>query len=378
MKSSLILKIIEAHTSGNEDDFRKAIYDLASDEENKGNSALALQIKRTYKSGKAPDIATDSNKNKYAYIQEDILKDKDTNLDLVEYIRSPVRMNSVILPKQTEKRFNQIIKEYKMSDNLIDAGIIPTNKILLYGPPGCGKTMSAVALANELELPIAYVRLDGLISPYLGQTGANLRKVFDAFNGKKVVLFLDEFDAIAKKRDDINDLGELKRVVTTLLQNIDSSTSRLILIAATNHHELLDPAIWRRFDLSVMIDLPDDDQRRRIIMQYMNTGGGGYTINENLLTMITVGTNCAQIIVLIKNLLKRCIIENLDKHIPDSLILKTWIEEQTHFSADNTEVFVYLRKLNRLGITLRTLEDATGIPKSTLSYNFKRIDDEIQ
>ena len=147
---------------------------------------------------------------------------------------------------------------------------MPTNRILLCGPPGCGKTLTANAIASEIGIPVAYVKLDGLISSYLGQTGTNIRKIFDYVKNKRIVLFLDEFDAIAKKRDDANELGEMKRVVMTLLQNMDAMPANVFLIAATNHHHLLDSALWRRFDISLFLELPNTIQRGGIIRRFLS------------------------------------------------------------------------------------------------------------
>ncbi|PKM83668.1 MAG: ATP-binding protein, partial [Firmicutes bacterium HGW-Firmicutes-13] len=173
--------------------------------------------------------------------QNNTPRDKDSLLELYEIVKSDVDLDEVVLPESQKKILKQVIEEQKNSDNLRKHNMTPVNRVLLCGPPGCGKTMTAYALGKELNLPIAYVRLDGLISSYLGQTSTNLRKVFDSVRNQRIILFLDEFDAIAKKRDDTNELGELKRVVTTLLQNFDNMPTNVFLIAATNHDHLLDP-----------------------------------------------------------------------------------------------------------------------------------------
>ena len=141
--------------------------------------------------------------------------------------------------------------------------------LLLCGPPGVGKTMSASWLAQELSLPLMTLDLATVVSSYLGKTGTNVRAALDFAQQAPCVLLLDEFDAIAKRRDDDRDVGELKRLVTVLLQTVDEWSPTSLLVAATNHGELLDPAIWRRFDLTVEIPLPTREQRQ---VQLMDSG----------------------------------------------------------------------------------------------------------
>jgi hypothetical protein len=133
---------------------------------------------------------------------------------------------------------------------------------LLYGPPGCGKTHLAKYIAYKLSLPLCTARIDGLISSFLGSTAKNIQAIFDYASRTPCLLLLDEFDAIAKFRNDQQELGELKRVVNSFIQNLDSHSSNTLVIAATNHEELLDPAVWRRFDFLLNVQLPDYEQRR--------------------------------------------------------------------------------------------------------------------
>ena len=164
----------------------------------------------------------------------------------------------------------KIIKCYKSRDKLIAAGIDETNTLLLYGPPGCGKTTVAKYISMKTGLPLITARLDGLISSLLGSTAKNIRKIFDFASRQECILFLDEFDVIAKVRDDKNETGELKRVVNSLIQNIDIFSRDSIIIAATNHHELLDPAIWRRFDVQVEIPKPSPQVTMALIRKFLS------------------------------------------------------------------------------------------------------------
>ena len=238
MKSGLIIKLIEAHCSGNEDVFKNALYDLASDEEKKGNNSLSVSLRNAYSVEKRGTTSLSSSPlSEMSFSVQGVTstpKDKDSTLDLIEILQPTVKLTDVALPEKTREALLQIIEEQKKSKELLTKGITPTNRVLFCGPPGCGKTLTANALAGEIGIPVAYVKLDGLVSSYLGQTGTNIRKIFEFVKNKRIMLFLDEFDAIAKKRDDAHELGELKRVVTTLLQNMDAMPARVFLAVATN------------------------------------------------------------------------------------------------------------------------------------------------
>ena len=246
--------------------------------------------------------------------------------------------------------------------------------MLFCGPPGCGKTMTANALAKELGLPIAYVHLDGLVSSYLGQTGTNIRKIFEFVKGKRIMLFLDEFDAIAKKRDDSHELGELKRVVTTLLQNMDEMPANVFLVAATNHHHLLDPAIWRRFDISILLEEPDEMQRKKMIEKSLQDFLKEYNIDLQILVVLTDGMSGAQIQTFLQALGKFCVMnKKKGANISIEEIGKIWLKYTTlYVSQDDGDFMKALSKLQKNGVSIRTLEAITGIPRSTLSYRFNK------
>lgn len=227
----------------------------------------------------------------------DIIYPDDNNID-------------VILSKNNYSKLESFILNYKNADKLNSLGVGVSNSLLLFGPPGCGKTMSAYLIAKELNLPLIVARLDSLISSYLGTTAKNIRTLFEFTQKMPCVLFLDEFDAIAKARDDSNELGELKRVVNSLLQNIDLMSKDSLLLAATNHDSLLDSAVWRRFDYKLEIEFPDVDAINKMISLFL---GENLLIDEKdkiKLSYVLKGLSGSNIEEIIKKAIRNSIIYN--------------------------------------------------------------------
>jgi SpoVK/Ycf46/Vps4 family AAA+-type ATPase len=377
MKSSLIIKLIEAHCGGNEDAFKKALNDLADDEERKGNDLLSSSIRNAYSSEKKPPVSFSSSPlSEMTFSAQGALptpKDKDSTLELIAVLQPKVKLGDVALPEKTREALLQIIEEQKKADDLLSKGITPTNRVLFCGPPGCGKTLTANAIAGEIDIPVAYVKLDGLVSSYLGQTGANIRKIFEYVKNKRIVLFLDEFDAIAKKRDDAHELGELKRVVTTLLQNMDAMPANVFLVAATNHHHLLDSAIWRRFNTSILLELPNAHQREEIIKRFLQNTLYEYIIDIKTLIILTEGMSGAQVCNYLQSLAKYCVMQQKSKKVSTKDIANVWLKQSTLFVSEDSEAYIRaLSSLNKNGVPMRVLEEITGISKSTLSYRFNK------
>lgn len=190
--------------------------------------------------------------------------DEDSRLATVDVARPAVGENLLVLSPYTETLVREFLESVAAFDLLHSKGIEVSNRLLIYGPPGTGKTSIARRIAAELDLPLVTTRSDTLVSSLLGQTSRNIREVFDFASRMPCVLFLDEFDALAKDRTDSHEIGELQRVVIALLQNMDALSDSTVLIAATNHAQLLDPAVWRRFAHTVKTDLPGIRERREL------------------------------------------------------------------------------------------------------------------
>jgi SpoVK/Ycf46/Vps4 family AAA+-type ATPase len=164
-----------------------------------------------------------------------------------------------------QQTLRQVVDERTRTSILSEEGLLPTRSLLLTGPPGVGKSLAAKWIAHELDLPLVTLDLSAVMSSFLGKTGTNVRHVLDYAKNMPCVLLLDELDSVAKRRDDATEIGELKRLVTVLLQEIDDWPSTGILIAATNHPDLLDPAVWRRFEIIIDFPMPELGQIHQFI-----------------------------------------------------------------------------------------------------------------
>lgn len=199
-----------------------------------------------------------------------------------------------ILEDQLQAAITSLIEEWKHSAALSAAGVRPPLSLLMYGEPGTGKTVLAQAIAEEMKMPLVTARLDGLISSFLGTTARNIATLFEFANRYDCILLLDEFDAVAKVRDDPHEIGEIKRVVNTLLQCLDGRRDLGFTIAITNHEHLLDAAIWRRFDTTIAIPKPSVVSRRKIVERFLR-GLEVDPVDIDFLAWLTEGRSGAQI-----------------------------------------------------------------------------------
>ena len=220
-------------------------------------------------------------------------RDSGSSLPLIQEAEWP--SNPLMLNDDAVRGFSQFMEDARHIDLLADSGVSSRLGLLLHGDPGTGKTHLAGHVAAQLQLPLYVVRLDSLISSRLGDTAKNIRSVFDFVPGSKSVLFLDEIDAVAKVRDDQNEVGELKRVVNAVLQGLDSLPDEVVVIAATNHAHLLDRAIWRRFPYKIEMRAPDRSVLAEMWRHYLYQDAADQIFETDVLAAVSVGLSGADV-----------------------------------------------------------------------------------
>lgn len=222
--------------------------------------------------------------------------DKETSSPLAEIwpIERLADLVPPILDERLDRAVQHLVSQWRGAERLQSAGVRVPRSVLLFGPPGTGKTRLAFWMAQNLGLPVVLARLDGLTSSFLGTTARNVRSLFDFANRHRCMLLLDEFDGIAKLRDDPQELGEVKRVVNAVLQAMDTRAPVGLTLALTNHENLLDPAVWRRFDARVQIGLPSGVARQKIIERYLGDYAGT-TGSVKVLAWLTDGLSGSEV-----------------------------------------------------------------------------------
>lgn len=243
---------------GRDEEFRAVAEQIIREEEKKNNRVLARSLRRTLDSP-----ASGGTPHRRA----PLVKFPDALNDFVERVEPTHRHDDIVLNPANVRLLLGLMREFRQADEIRRHGLPVRSKLLFCGPPGCGKTLCAEVFAAEVGLPHFVVRLDRVISSYLGETAANLRKVFEFARSQPCVLLIDEFDALARARDHSDEHNELRRVVNSLLLFIDRIRPKGFLIAATNLDEALDPAIWRRFDEVLWFERPNQPMVERYLQQ---------------------------------------------------------------------------------------------------------------
>ena len=197
--------------------------------------------------------------------------DKETATPILEIIfQDDLEQDVPLFNDSIQVAVDAVINEWRHYDKLMQLNASPSRSCLIYGDPGTGKTMLAKWIAKSVGLPIVQAKLDGIISSFLGTSSRNIANLFRFANRYKCILLLDEFDALAKLRDDPQEIGEVKRIVNTLLQNLDARSEKGFTIGITNHEKLLDPAVWRRFDIQIDIPHPNPLVREKMLMKFVS------------------------------------------------------------------------------------------------------------
>lgn len=285
--------------------------------------------------------------------------DVDSRLQLLRLEETSLDHN-LVLSESLSKNIEQVLSERRNVKALNNLGLHPTKTMLLTGPPGVGKTMAAKWIATKLNRPLLILDLSAVMSSYLGRTGNNIRFVLDYTKSIDCVLLLDEFDAIAKRRDDQSEIGELKRLVTVLLQEIDDWPGTGLLIAATNHPDLLDPAVWRRFEMVLNFNYPSVDQIKQFLIGQTKPYLKDFEHWSDIFSHVYLGKSFSEIEKNILNLRKRSAMDG--SSLQD--LLEAEIKSQ-HLSSSAQKMRV-ANALTEMGMSQRKINEITGIARETI------------
>jgi len=260
-RADLLIDIVKAGAEGDQELFRKALEALVTEERSKQHNVLADQLAAHLRINgstvRPPRILLESGSDRAAFTE----------------VRPRRSLASLVLPSVVGEACSELVEEHHRADLLRSHGLEPRHRVLLSGPPGNGKTTLAEALAFELAVPLYVVRYESIIGSYLGETAVRLAKLFALVRTERCVLFFDEFDVVGKERGDVHETGEIKRVVSSLLLQVDQLPSHVVVVAATNHSELLDRAAWRRFQVRLPLPLPTMEQRVEWLKQFEARAG---------------------------------------------------------------------------------------------------------
>ena len=315
-------RLFKAFKENNQVEFSKVAYDIIEDEKKKNHYLLADKLSRIlFDDNYTLSISKSRNIN-----SRQLPTDKETGFQLLEMKFSKVLLDDIILTPDNKEKIEDIILEFEQKEILQTYKLNPKTKVLFCGPPGCGKTVTAESIANELQLPLLYTRFDSVISSYLGETATNLRKVFDFAKDGEWVLFFDEFDSIGKSRSIESEHGELKRVVNSFLQLLDNFFKNTMVIAVTNYETIIDKALWRRFDEVVYFSMPkEDDIEKFIRLKLRNYYHKELNIERHLNNL--VGLSYADIERICYEAIKKMVLNGLNT-INDSLFEKIILKEK--------------------------------------------------
>jgi SpoVK/Ycf46/Vps4 family AAA+-type ATPase len=295
--------------------------------------------------------------------------DRETRSQLVK-VEEPIFVEEPVLRNEVFNQLKDFIKERELLEEFLKEDIVPPNSILLSGKPGVGKTYITKWLSYKLDLPVVTVDLATSISSYLGRSGQNIKSIFDYAKSQNVILFLDELDAIAKRRDDMGDLGELKRLVNVLLKELEECPVTCVVIGATNHPEILDKAIWRRFDRSIEVPLPERDERDKLILRTL--GERKKNIDKESISFIvktTENVSASEICKVCEHIKRQMVINKEES--PNIIVLKECCRMID--IKDKTEKVQLCKKIKKdfPKLSLRDISSITQIPAATVGRYVK-------
>ena len=298
-----IKALLKSHLEGDDDRFCAVAMQVAAHEAKLGHGRLAEELR----------AMVDEAKGQLGTVRPvPIGRPRGELANLLEASYPKARLGEMILSDVLAEQIGRVIREQRHAGRIVSHGLLPRRKLLLIGPPGTGKTLTATVLAGELRLPLFQVRLDGLITKFMGETAAKLRQIFDATNRNRGLYFFDEFDAIGSQRGLANDVGEIRRVLNSFLQMIEQDDSHSLVVAATNHPSILDPALFRRFDDVLHYELPDRSQIANLLKRRL-AGSAAKGLRWENLADLAQGLSYAEVTRAANEALKDALIHDRDK-----------------------------------------------------------------
>lgn len=358
-----INKIVEGATNGDHQKVVAYSESLAKRLETDGETAAAKRMRQIVGKSSATNISLARKGG-----QSPLPVDSESRIPVADEERPSQDDVLIFLPQNAQKIVDQFLTYFRAADQLIANGVGISPSLLIYGPPGVGKTQLARHIAAQLNYPLITARSDALISSYLGSTAKNIRLLFEHAASRPCVLFLDEFDALAKMRDDDREMGELKRVVISLMQNIDAMGRDHVLLAATNHQHLLDPAIWRRFAYKIEMHVPDVETRRAMLKSFMGKFATELTVDTG--AFMSDGMSGAQLRDIAEDSIREAIVSGKDS------VSTIELGSRITGSADVQALLRALRKADRKKFTQTALATMFGLSQSYVSDLLKKGEDD--
>lgn len=324
-RADLILNLVKASRQGNDAQVRKTVEALAANERAKNHTILADRLLAQLQIGNGH--ATNS-----------IPVTKLSGMPLVAETIPSRQLEDMTLVPLVAETARELVAEHHRADLLRSYNLEPRNRVLLTGPPGNGKTTLAEALAEALGIPFFVVRYEAVIGSYLGETAQRIAKVFEHARSRHCVLFFDEFDAVGKERGDTHETGEIKRVVSSLLLQIDALPSYVVAVAASNHPELLDRAVWRRFQIRLDLKPPTQRQIEEWYCRFEQRTGHSFGIKAREVARKLRGLSFADVEEFCTDLLRKLVLDGPDARPKDILDcrLRQWKDRSGAATDDGT------------------------------------------
>ena len=287
-----IKSLIKAYSAHDEEKFKTVVLQIAAHEAKLGHGSIAQELKKE----------VDKLKSNSSIIRLNIEQNP-----MLQYSMPSVSLAELIVSDSVIAKVKRVLLEYRNKNKLYNSGLSNRRKILLEGNPGTGKTMTASVIASELGLPLFTVQMDKLVTKFMGETSIRLRQIFDSIANDTGVYFFDEFDAIGADRSLDNEVGEMRRILNSFLQFLEMDSSESIIIAATNNCQILDKALFRRFEDVIHYDLPDEDQVRRLI-EFKLGSFADKSIYEPKVIDAASGLSHAELTIVCEDVLKEAIL----------------------------------------------------------------------